>query len=85
MFNAGAIGFAKGCLIALTTGVYLNYRYNSGHNTAYFRAPYKVWWLVVWGIIGTTYATENAKKSITRDLAIEEGIRRSQYLQDIEE
>lgn len=82
MRSAGAIGFAKGCLIALTTGVYLNYQYNHGHNSAYFRTPYKVWYLVVWGIVGMTFETENAKSSIMKNLAIEEGVRRNQYLQE---
>lgn len=82
MRSAGAIGFAKGCLIALTTGVYLNYQYNRGHNAAYFRTPYKVWYMVVWGIVGATFETENAKLSITKNLAIEENARREQYLQE---
>lgn len=82
MLSAGAIGFAQGCLVALTSGMWLNYRYNRGYNTAYFRTPYKVWYVVVWGIIGISFATENAKKDITRNLAIEEGIRRNQYVKD---
>lgn len=82
MICGAAIGFTKGCLIALTTGAYLNWRYNRGQNTVYFRTPYKVWYMVVWGVIGTTFATENTKKNIIHDLAFEENIRRNQYVRE---
>lgn len=82
LLNAGAIGFAKGFLIALTSGAYFNYRYNEGRNAAYFKTPYKVWWVVLWGIVGITFQTETAKNKIVRDFAVEENIRRNEYIRE---
>lgn len=79
MLRAGGIGFLKGSLAALVTGSYINYRYNYGHNARFFLTPYKIWYFVVWGIVGITFAAETAKLNITKELAEEEDLRRAQY------
>lgn len=79
MLRAGAIGFLKGSLVAIVSGLYFNYRYNHGVNARFFLTPYKVWYLVSWGIVGISFAAETTRINITKDLAEEEDIRRNQF------
>lgn len=79
MMKAGAIGFLKGTLFALGSGAFFSYRYNYGVNKRLFLTPYKVWYVIVWGVVGVSFAVENAKVSIAKHLAEEENIRRIDY------
>lgn len=82
MWKAGVIGGLKGTLIGLVSGYYFNYKHNHGVNQKFFLTPYKIWYLMSWGIAGLAFSAESARLSITRDLAEEENIRRLQFFQD---
>lgn len=79
LMNAGAIGFLKGTMVALVSGSYFSYRYNYGHNKRFFLPQCKVGYFIAWGIVGITFAVENAKVSVTKDLAEEENLQRQLY------
>ena len=81
LLNAGAIGFLKGTIVALASGTYLSYKYNHGPNKRVFLPQMKVGYFIAWGIVGITFAVENAKISVTKDMAEEENLKREQYFQ----
>lgn len=80
LIQAGSIGLLKGLLVGLVSGYYFNYRYNHGHNQRFFKTPYKIWYLVSWGVVGITFSAEIAKLRIAQSLAEEEDIRRGEFL-----
>ncbi|OBA19852.1 hypothetical protein METBIDRAFT_12889 [Metschnikowia bicuspidata var. bicuspidata NRRL YB-4993] len=79
LLTAGAVGFLKGTIVALVSGSYFSYKYNFGHNKRFFLPQCKVGYFIAWGIVGITFAVENAKISVTKDLAEEENIQRQLY------
>lgn len=82
LWGAGLTGLLKGSLIGLTSGFYLNYRYNFGHNAKFFNTPYKLAYLVSWNFICISFAVETEKIKMRKQLAMEEEIKRSMYLED---
>lgn len=82
LLQAGSIGLLKGVLVGLLSGYYFSYRYNHGQNQKFFKTPYKIWYLVSWGVVGITFSAEIAKLNIAQSLAEEEDIKRSEYFQD---
>lgn len=82
LWEAGFIGALQGSLGGLVTGFYLNYRYNHGPNAGFFRAPYKIFYLVAWNIAGIIFVTDREKMKISKELAVEEEIRRSNYMKN---
>lgn len=79
LIQAGSIGLLKGVLVGLLSGFYFSYKYNYGHNQKFFKTPYKIWYLVSWGVVGITFSAETAKLTIAQTLAEEEEIKRSAY------
>jgi len=77
LWQAAAAGALRGTLIALVTGYALSFKYNHGKNKPYFRNVYKVWWFVGWNIVGVTFATDTAKRNISRQAALEDEIKRT--------
>lgn len=83
LWQAGASGMLKGTLIALVSGYYFSYRYNHGQNARFFKAPYKVWYLVLWNVVGLTFETDLAKGNISRQAAIEGEIERTSWVNEV--
>jgi len=84
LWQAGATGMLKGTLVALVSGYYFSYRYNHGQNTKFFKTPYKIWYLVLWNVVGLTFETDIAKINISRQAAIDDEIERSAWINDIQ-
>lgn len=82
LWQAGLTGLLKGTLVGLVTGFYLNYKYNFGHNTKFFNAPFKVAYLVGWNFVFISFAVESEKIKMRKQLAVEEQIKRDIYMQE---
>lgn len=79
IWKSGVIGGLKGTLVGLVTGYYFSYKHNHGHNQRFFLTPYKIWYLMTWGIVGLAFSAETARGRVIKDLAEEENIRRDRY------
>lgn len=82
LFRAGIIGLLKGCLIGVASGLFLSFRYNRGHNTHFFRRPYKFLYVSSWGFAGIIFETDRAKGHMSKQLAIEEELKRNIFFQE---
>ncbi|KAK6459906.1 hypothetical protein DFJ63DRAFT_255178 [Scheffersomyces coipomensis] len=82
LWQAGFTGCLKGTLVALVSGYYINYKYNYGHNVKFFKTPYKIWYLISWNVVGIIFTTDIAKIKISKQIAIEDEIKRNLYLED---
>lgn len=82
LFQAGLIGLLKGSLIGLVSGFYINYKYNRGHNQKFFSRPSKVAYLVGWGFVGIIFCTDIEKLKISKQLAMEEQIKRNIFVEN---
>ncbi|KAK6200317.1 uncharacterized protein RJT21DRAFT_42736 [Scheffersomyces amazonensis] len=83
LWQAGVAGCLEGTLIGLLSGWYISYKYNHGHNTKFFRTPHKFWYLVSWNIVGIIFSTDIAKMRISKQIAIEDEIRRNLIEQEL--
>lgn len=81
LLQASSIGLLKGVLVGLLSGYYFSYRYNHGQNQKFFKTPYKIWYLVSWGVVGITFSAEIAKLNIAQALAEEEDIKRGEFFE----
>lgn len=81
LWHAGMIGMLRGSIIGVVTGYYFNYRYNRGMNKRFFQTPYKFLYLVSWNIVGIIFTTDVATMKMSRQVAIEEDLRRNLYYQ----
>jgi hypothetical protein len=77
--RSAAIGFLKGTLIGLVSGVGLSYRYNRGVLKGFFRTPYKFAYVMCWGVTGLIFDSEVATHRISRQVMIEEELRNEAY------
>ncbi|ODV79169.1 uncharacterized protein CANTADRAFT_51151 [Suhomyces tanzawaensis NRRL Y-17324] len=82
MWQAGVTGMLRGSIFALVSGVFFNYKYNHGHNVRFFNTPYKVWWFISCNVVGIIFTTDIAKHKISQQVAVEDEIRRNEYLQN---
>lgn len=81
LLRSGITGLLKGTLIGIISGVIINYRYNRGLNKGFFKTPYKISYLICWGFAGIIFDTDNAKTQISRQLTVEEEVKRNMYFQ----
>ncbi|KAK6459529.1 uncharacterized protein RJT20DRAFT_16877 [Scheffersomyces xylosifermentans] len=81
LWQAGLTGVLQGTLVALVSGYYINYKYNHGVNRGFFKTPYKVAWFMCWNIVGIIFTTDIAKMKISKQVAIEDEIKRNSYLE----
>ncbi|KAG2736466.1 hypothetical protein G9P44_000556 [Scheffersomyces stipitis] len=82
LWQAGLTGMLEGTLVALVSGYYFKYKFNHGHNARFFKAPYQMWWLVSWNFVGIIFTTDLAKIKISKQVAIEDEIKRNRYLEE---
>lgn len=82
LFRAGVRGALQGALIGVVSGLFLNLRYNKGHTAQFFRLPYKCWYLTIWGIAGVIFQTDKEKGHMSRQLALEEELKRNIFFQE---
>lgn len=81
LWNAGLIGMLRGSIIGVVTGYYFMHRYNRGVNKRFFQTPYKFLYLVSWNIVGIIFTTDVATMKMSRQVAMEEDLKRSLYYQ----
>ncbi|EGV66558.1 hypothetical protein CANTEDRAFT_100961 [Yamadazyma tenuis ATCC 10573] len=79
LFRSGVVGMLKGTLVGLISGWAINYRYRHLHPHV-FRTPYKFAYVLCWAFSGIIFSTEYAKDTITKQLAVEEELKREMYL-----
>ncbi|CUM67605.1 uncharacterized protein PRCAT00005305001 [Priceomyces carsonii] len=82
LWQAGFTGMLKGTLIGLVTGYYFSYKYNRGPNTRFFKTPYKFWYLICWNVVGIIFETDVSKAKISKQIALEEDLKRNAYFRD---
>lgn len=86
LVHAGIIGMLRGLLIGLVLGYYFMWKYNRGPNVKFFSTPYKMLYLVSWNVVGIMFTTDVARMRLSRQVALEEDIRRNlQFEEDLRE
>lgn len=82
LIQAGIIGSLKGTLIGVLSGLYINYRYNRAHNTKFFSTTFKFGYVFSWLLAGLIFETDIEKSKISKQIAIDEEIKKNMYIND---
>lgn len=77
LLRSGTVGMLKGTLLGLVTGWALAYKYRHTHTV---RTPYKFAYVLCWAMSGIILSTESAKDKISKQLALEEELKKELYL-----